>query len=137
MICTQRSRGILIGSINLQLNHELRALWDIRLPPEAACVLLYDLLAEMQTEPHSVCLRSLIGLEHAIRHLRSHTRTVVFNLHDDSVAARGDAYDHTPARVRPLRGRVDRVGDEIVQNLLDLDSVRSTSGTGRALSIST
>src|ERR1700730_10194170 len=103
MICTQRSRGILIGSINLQLNHESRALWDIRLPPEAACVLLYDLLAEMQTEPHSMCLRSLIGLEHAIRHLRNHTRTVVFNLHDDSIAARGDAYDHTPARVRHSR----------------------------------
>jgi RND family efflux transporter MFP subunit len=33
MICTRRSRGILIGSINLQLNHESRALWDIRLPP--------------------------------------------------------------------------------------------------------
>ena len=45
--------------------------WDVRLPPEAACVLLYDLLAEMQTEPHSVRLRSLIGLEHAIRHLRN------------------------------------------------------------------
>ena len=87
-------------------------------------MLLYDLQAQMQTEPHSSWLRSLIGLEQAVRYLRCDAGTVVFDLNDDPVAAPGDAHDHESARVRPLRGRVNRIGDEVVYNLLDLDPVR-------------
>ena len=61
-----------------------------------------DLLAEMQTEPHSAGLCRLIGLEHATRYLWSHSRTIVFNLYGDLVAVSGNAYDHAPAPVRPL-----------------------------------
>src|ERR1700730_16200470 len=113
-ICTQRSYGIFIRSIDLQLNQESGPLWDNRLPPEAACVLLYYLQAQRQTEPHSSRLRSLVGLEQAVHHLLCDAGTVVFDLDDDTVAAPGNAHDHESARVRPLRGRVNRVGDKVV-----------------------
>src|SRR3977135_390076 len=67
-ICTQRSYGIFIRSIDLQLNEESGPLWDNRLPPKAACVRLYDLQAQRQTEPHSSRLRSLVGLEQSVHH---------------------------------------------------------------------
>src|SRR5439155_23043889 len=100
-ICTQRSRGILIRSIDRQLHHESRTRWNIRFPPEAASMFLNDLLAKMQTKPHPARLGSL-GLVHAICYIPSYSRTIVFNLHNDSVATCGYAYDHTPARVQPL-----------------------------------
>jgi hypothetical protein len=56
----------------------------------------------------------LVGLEQAVHHLRCDAGTVVFDLEDDTVAALGDADDHESTRVRPLRGRVNRVGDEVV-----------------------
>src|ERR1700731_1544892 len=119
-ICTQRSYGIIIRSIDLQINQESGPLRDSRLPPEVACVLLYNLHAQRQTEPHSSRLRSLVGLEQSVHHLRCDAGTIVFDLDDDAFAAPGDAQ----ARVRALRSRVNRVGDEVVQNLLHLDPVR-------------
>ena len=77
-------------------------------------MLLYDLQAQRQTEPHSSRFRRLISLKQAVRHLRCDAGTVVFDLEDDTVAALGNADDHESARVRPLRGRVNRVGDEVV-----------------------
>src|SRR3984893_4747727 len=124
MICTQRLPGILIRSVDLQLNQESGPLWDNRLPPEAAGVLLYDLQAQRQPEPHSSRFRRLISLEQAARYLWCDAGTVVFDLDDDSVAAPCDAHDHESAPVRSLRGRVNRVGEEVVQNLLDLNPVR-------------
>src|SRR6202035_5255968 len=123
-ICTQRSYGIIIRSIDLQLNQESGPLRDNRPPPEVACVLLYNLQAQRQTEPHSSRLRSLVGLEQSVHHLRCDAGTIVFDLDDDAFAAPGDAHDHKSACVRALRSRVNRVGDEVVQNLLDLDPVR-------------
>src|SRR5262249_44838355 len=124
-MCTQRSCSILSASISRQLDYKSRAPRRDRLPPEAARVSLNDPSAQVQAEPHPPRLGGLISVKNVVRQLRSHSSAVVLDPEHDRLAAFcGDPHNYATACVRPLCGRVDRIGYEIDQNLLNLDPVR-------------
>ena len=98
---------------------------------------LNDPPAEVQSKPHPSRLGGLIGVKNVVRQLRRHSPAIVLDLDCDASRVARDPDDHAPARVRPLGSGVDRIADEIDQNLLDLDPVRVDRGDRPTLSTST
>src|SRR5262249_23009439 len=123
-MCTQRSCSIVSASIRRQLDNKSCAPCCYRLPPETARVPLNDPSAQVQPEPHPSRLCGLIGVKNVVRELRSHTPAIVLDPDHDRIAICGNAHGHAASAVRPLCGGVNRIGDEIDEDLLNLDPVR-------------
>ena len=80
--------------------------------------------AEMQSKPHPSRLGRLIRVKNVVRQLRSNAPAIVLDPDRDRSRVRLDPDCHTPAPVRPLGSGVDRIGDQVDENLFDLDPVR-------------
>src|SRR5271154_3888152 len=89
----------------------------------AATVPLHDLTAESEPKPDTSGFRCQVKLEQTLCHLRRHSRTVVIDFDDRPTVARNQANDDAAARVHALRGGIDRIADDVVEDLLDPDQV--------------
>src|ERR1700729_787146 len=123
-MCTKRSYCLVPASIFRQLDYESPAPFRDWLPPEAARVPLNDPSAQVQAKPHASRLGGLIGVKNVVREVRRHSPPIVLDPEHDCVAFCSDPHGYAPPGVRPLGGGVNRIGDEIDQNLLNLDPVR-------------
>ena len=85
--------------------------------------LLHDSTTESESEPHSSGFGCLVSLKQALRHLRRHSGTVVIDLDDRPTVAVDHANEDASACVSAFRGGIDRIADDVVEDLLDSDRV--------------
>src|ERR1700722_1000460 len=82
-----------------------------------------DFSSEQKPEAHSLRLRRLEHLKKMVGDFRRDAHSIVVDSKDGLLAVSVDPYDDLPLGISALRSRVDRIGHEIVERLLDGDSV--------------
>src|SRR5271163_3705895 len=89
-----------------------------------------DFSSERKSEAHSLRLCRLEHLKQMVGDFRRDARSIVVDSKNGLLAFSVDPDDDLPLSIPPLRSRVDRIGHEIVERLLDGDSVGSDRGRG-------
>src|SRR5271156_1973514 len=90
-----------------------------------------DFLRERKPEPHSLRLRGLEHFKQMIDDFRRDALSVVVDPKNRFLVVSGDPDDDPPSSFPTFGSRIDRIGHEIVERLLDGDSVGDDGGQGR------
>ena len=100
-------------------------------PSHSTCMPPSDFLGKRKPKPHSLGLRGLEHFKQMVGDFWRDAGSVVVNQKNGFLTVSRDPDDDPPSSLLALGSRIDRIGHEIVERLLDGDSVGDDGGQGR------